>query len=287
VRLSVCIPTYARVGPLIVALDALRPQVRPGVEIIVADNGSPDGTAEAVGRWIDAHPDVVVRFIGRSANAGFDRNVLDVVAAARGDYCWLFGDDDLPRPDAIGSIFATLDARPGLPHLLLNYRRRDARTGRIDRAAMVRLARGVGAASASDFFFHPCPRPSYFRVLGTNIITLSANVVRRAAWNELAPAAEVFVGRNMIHVFVITSMIDTHGPGVFLEEPHFDYTCNNARPWSNDVWRDYRTHVYGHLRALGYDEHRVAAVENAEVTHPTWRDVLRTVLRRRTAPVSG
>ena len=81
----------------------------------------------------------------------------------------------------------------------------------------------------------------------------------------------------MIHVFVITRMLAAGGKAKFIAAPQYDYVCNNHRPWSNDVWQDYRSNVYGWLRKLGYDADLLAAVETEEITHRTWRDIARAV----------
>ncbi|MBM4013193.1 MAG: glycosyltransferase family 2 protein [Planctomycetes bacterium] len=277
-RFSICIPTYDRRGQLLATLEHIRPQLDEACEIVVADNGSGDGTADAVRSWQQRHREVSVRLVARQSNAGFDHNLIDVVAAATGEYCWLLGDDDLPYPHAIREIRSALERHPGLPLLLLNYQRRDEISGRIDRPMMVSLPRDFSPATANEFFFHPCPKPSYFKLLGTNIITLSTNVIRRADWLAEVSAAAPWIGHSMIHVFVITAMLAARGPGLFLAAPQLAYTCNNARPWPNDVWHDYRTGAYGHLRDLGYDKARIAAAEAESITHRTWRDVVRSVL---------
>jgi hypothetical protein len=144
---------------------------------------------------------------------------------------------------------------------------------------MVCLTEDWGPSTASEFFFRPCPSPSYFRLLGTNIITISANVVHRESWGAQAAACLPFMGLNMIHVFVITAMLQSHGSGVFLAVPQVEYTCNNDfRSWPNDVWHDYRTHVYGHLAALGYDRHRLASAVQESIAHRTWREFLKAMV---------
>lgn len=277
-RLSICIPTYERREQLLATLERIRLQLAAACEIVVADNGSRDGTVAAVRSWANSHAFIPFRLLTRGVNAGFDRNLLDVVTEARGQYCWLLGDDDLPHAGAIQAILTAIDRYPEVPHLLLNYQRRDAIGGRIDKPAMVSLSRDILPRTASDFFFHRCPRPSYFKLLGTNIITLSTNVVNRAHWLAEVAAAAPWIGHSMVHVFVITAMLARRGSGLFLAEPQLDYTCNNARPWPNDVWQDYRLRVYGHLRNLGYDESRIAAAEAESITHSTWRDVARSLL---------
>ena len=275
--LSVCIPTYSRREQVLQTAALVCDQLSAASELVISDNGSTDGTAEAVEAFAAAHPKQTVRLVKHSHNVGFDQNVLDVVLNARGNFCWLLGDDDIPRRGALSRICSELDTRPDLAHMLLNHARFDAITRTITKPRMVALTADLVPTRASEFFFHRCPSRSYFRRLGTNIITLSANVVHRRKWLESAADTGSFIGSNMIHVFVITRMLAAGGVGKFIAAPQYDYVCNNHRPWSNDVWQDYRSNVYGWLRKLGYDASLLATVETEEITHRTWRDVARAV----------
>lgn len=112
IRLSICIPTYNRAGLLRETLDSILVQDRDGLEIVICDNASPDGT-----------PGVVEEYRGRfrrltyfrwPENMGVDRNFLKTVEIASGEYCWLMGDDDQLEAGALDHIFALLDKGYGL-----------------------------------------------------------------------------------------------------------------------------------------------------------------------------
>jgi len=280
VILSICIPTYARRKELLATAAAVCDQLTAGVELVISDNGSPDGTAEAIRAFAAARPDAPIRLVTHNENVGFDRNLLDVVANARGRHCWLLGDDDIPRPGGIARILAELQQDPDVAHLLLNYARQDAATGAITKNRMITIDSDLIPESPSGFFFRSCPPPSYFRRLGTNVITMSANVVERRRWLESAILAERFIGHNMIHVFIIAAMLAAGGRTRFIAAPQLNYVCNNHRPWSNDVWHDYRIRVYGWLRKLGYDPAGLSEVEAEEVTYRTWREFARAIRDR-------
>ncbi len=275
--LSVCIPTYSRREQVLQTAALICDQLPADSELVISDNGSPDGTAEAVEAFAAAHPKQAVRLVKHSHNVGFDQNVLDVVSNARGDFCWLLGDDDVPRRGALARIYSELESRPDLAHMLLNHAQFDAVTRTITKPRMVALSADLVPTTASEFFFYRCPSRSYFQRMGTNLITLSANVVHRRKWLEASADTGSFVGGNMIHVLIITRMLAAGGKAKFIAAPQYDYVCNNHRPWSNDVWQDYRSNVYAWLRKLGYDADLLAAVETEEITHRTWRDIARAV----------
>lgn len=280
VILSICIPTFSRRQDLLATVAAVCDQLPAGVELVVSDNGSPDGTVDAMQAFAAARPDASIRLVTHAENVGFDRNLLDVVRHAQGRHCWLLGDDDIPRPGGITRVLAELQHAPEMAHLLLNYARRDAATATITKDRMIAVDADLVPDSPSAFFFRSCPPPSYFRRLGTNVITMSANVVERRRWLKAAVAAQQFIGHNMIHVFIIAAMLASGGRTKLIASPQLDYTCNNHRPWSNDVWHDYRTGVYGWLRQLGYDLAGLAEVEAEQATYRTWREFARAIRDR-------
>lgn len=101
-RLSVCIPTYNRAAYLEPLLRSLAPQLGPDDEVVISDNASTDDTPGLVARWQETMPNLVYK--RWDENRGADQNYLNVVALARGDYCWLVGSDDVPAGDAIAVI---------------------------------------------------------------------------------------------------------------------------------------------------------------------------------------
>jgi abequosyltransferase len=280
VILSICIPTYSRRQELLATVSAVCDQLLTGVELVISDNGSADGTVDAVRAFAAARADAPIRLVTHAENVGFDHNLLDVVAKSHGRYCWLLGDDDVPRPGAIARILSELQQDPDVAHLLLNYARQDAAVGTITKDRMIAIDSDLVSESPSDFFFRACSPPSYFRRLGTNVITMSANVVERRRWLATAAVTEPFIGHNMIHVFIVAAMLAAGGRTKFVAVPQLNYVCNNHRPWSNDVWHDYYTRVYGWLRQLGYDPVRLSEVEAEEVTYRTWREFARAIRDR-------
>lgn len=108
--LSVCIPTYNRATLLDELLSSLAPQLDDRVEIVVSDNASSDDTADVMARWAARLPKL--RYKRWGENRGADRNYLDVVAMAEGQYCWLMGSDDIVAPGALQKIFAAIGENP-------------------------------------------------------------------------------------------------------------------------------------------------------------------------------
>lgn len=80
-----------------------------GCEVIVVDNASPDGSADAVRRRFPE-----VRVLGRAANAGFAAATNDGIRAARGRVIALLNPDTTVVGDALGTLADFLAANPAV-----------------------------------------------------------------------------------------------------------------------------------------------------------------------------
>ena len=113
--LSICIPTYNRLGYLKDLLASLLPQISGAlaerVELCVSDNHSTDGTTA----YLASLAQQGVRCWTNVRNVGGDRNFLVCIQHARGEYVWLIGDDEIVPSDAVSRVVEILRAaRPGL-----------------------------------------------------------------------------------------------------------------------------------------------------------------------------
>ena len=106
-KLSICIPTHG--GRRVVLREALESIVgqatRPlgcDVEIVISDNASHDGTQEMVHELARNCP-VAIRYFRNSRDVGLG-NLVKAVERADGDWCWLFGSDDVMAADALEKL---------------------------------------------------------------------------------------------------------------------------------------------------------------------------------------
>ena len=121
-RLSIIINTYNRRDLLLRCLDHLRAQTldRSCFEILVVDDGSTDGTLDALGRWRAAQPAVPVREIPAS-HAGYTAARNLGVRAARGDLLLFIGDDILLWPETLEEHLREHDRFPDDRVAVLGY----------------------------------------------------------------------------------------------------------------------------------------------------------------------
>lgn len=105
---SVLIPTYNRAGYLRECIASMLAQTIRPCEILVIDDGSTDGTADVV-RSFD---DPCIRY-SRQDNAGKCAALNRILPLAKGDYIWLFDDDDVALPDSIEKRIGVMEANRG------------------------------------------------------------------------------------------------------------------------------------------------------------------------------
>lgn len=134
VRLSVCVPVYNFAAWFGATVESIARQAPDGVEILVVDGASTDDTPAVAAALTARYPRV--RYHRLERRGGIDGDIARSVELARGDYCWVFGGDDLMR-DADASArnwaaylacrFTPAATLPPLKRLLDLYRAARAR----------------------------------------------------------------------------------------------------------------------------------------------------------------
>jgi glycosyltransferase involved in cell wall biosynthesis len=124
--LSITIPAFNRPEALRRALDVFVAQIEgkheSEVEIIVVDDASPSNSLGFVSDYADSYAFIKYRRLGK--NIGLERNLVNCVQGAVGEFLWIFGDDDfLEADDALDDIVARLK-RGETDMLVLNRTRR-------------------------------------------------------------------------------------------------------------------------------------------------------------------
>jgi rhamnopyranosyl-N-acetylglucosaminyl-diphospho-decaprenol beta-1,3/1,4-galactofuranosyltransferase len=105
--------THDRKELLLACLEALAAQTHPVEGVIVVDNASTDGTAEALAA-ADVCRRLPIDYIGLTRNGGGAEGFHYGLRAALGtdaDWIWLMDDDCEPAPDALAALLAAPRAR--------------------------------------------------------------------------------------------------------------------------------------------------------------------------------
>lgn len=195
-QLTICIPTFNRVEYLRECLEAFLPQVAPHqIPICVSDNGSSDGTLVMLEAFKQTrYP--LLSFRANTTNRGIDQNMVDVLAMASGTYAWLFGDDDLPRAEAIDTVMACLNGQ-NYKLLVVNASTHTADLGREVEERRVRLPENR-AYDAGDHERLMIDTASYITYLGGIVVDL-------ASWRSVDHTP--FLGTDYLHVSVVLRYI--------------------------------------------------------------------------------
>jgi GT2 family glycosyltransferase len=104
---TVVIPNWNGAHHLPTCLESLQRQTYPQVEVIVADNGSTDGSLNLLAR---DYPKVRVLALGQ--NLGFTGACNAGMQAARGDLVILFNNDTEADPGWVGEVVAAFQRHP-------------------------------------------------------------------------------------------------------------------------------------------------------------------------------
>lgn len=121
-RLSVCIPAYNRAGQLPELLDSIVAQDYDDYEVVICEDRSPERAAirAVVERYQAEHPGRIHLF-ENATNLGYDANFRQLVRRARGDYCFIMGNDDVVAPGALATVAEALARAPETGVLLRSF----------------------------------------------------------------------------------------------------------------------------------------------------------------------
>lgn len=127
---TVVIPTWQRAHLIRDALDSVAAQTWRPLEIVVADDGSTDGTGDVVAKWAAAHPVVPLRHVWQE-NAGGNAARNRGITEARGDYVAFLDSDDTWSPDKTARQMALLTGGGRIGAVYCGLEETDARTGAV------------------------------------------------------------------------------------------------------------------------------------------------------------
>jgi glycosyltransferase involved in cell wall biosynthesis len=102
-KVSISVITYNQKDFLIECLDSCLAQNYPNFEIVIADDGSSDGTPEIALDYQRNYPGVI-RFVQSSANSGISKNCNSAWRACSGEWIKTIAGDDKLKPDCLTSF---------------------------------------------------------------------------------------------------------------------------------------------------------------------------------------
>jgi glycosyltransferase involved in cell wall biosynthesis len=221
--LSICIATYNRAGYIGETLDSIIPQLDDDVELLVVDGASTDNTEDVVRKF--AQKESRIRYVRLSAKGGVDQDYDKSVQLARGEFCWLFTDDDVLRPGAVNAVKSAIIEGHDL--VVVNAEVRDRELSAIlERRRIIMQDNKVYAPNSMEHLF--IDALDYLSFIG-------GVVIRRSIW--LSRERGLYFGTEFVHVGVIFQKPLT-ASALVIAEPYIIIRFGNAEwtPRSFDIW---------------------------------------------------
>ena len=111
-KVSVIISLYNYRDLVTEALGSAADSVGVPFEIVLQDDGSTDGSFDAVRRFMDEHPDLPMIAVRRELNQGLSATRNDLAERARADYLFSLDADNGVYPTCLARLAEALDADP-------------------------------------------------------------------------------------------------------------------------------------------------------------------------------
>ncbi|CEE94214.1 Abequosyltransferase RfbV [Xenorhabdus nematophila str. Anatoliense] len=207
-KISFCIPTYNRAEYLEPLIESIANQSNHSldVDICISDNASTDGTDKMITNWQERF-NILIHYHRHHENIGPDRNYLSAVNMATGDYCWIFGSDDLLAVDALSSMQASLSKEHDI--YLCDRKEMDISMNIVRNAHRKWLS-----CCSSEFvinsnndlinYFNNC------RSIGGVFSYLSSIIVKKDKWRKIN-FDESYIGTAYSHVYVLMKILNQKG----------------------------------------------------------------------------
>ena len=221
--LSICISTLNRAAFIGETLDSIVAQITSGVEVVVVDGNSSDSTKEIISAYCTRHANF--RYFLEEENSGIDGDYDKAVNYARGQYCWLFPDDDLMAPGAMRTVLEYLDGQTSLIVV-------DAEVRNVDLSEILE-ARRLGFSGVRDYEEKDSDR--FMSDAGNALSFIGATIIRRDIW--LARDRQSYYGTLFVHVGVIFQQT-LPGRAIVIGAPLISIRLGNAMwtPKSFEIW---------------------------------------------------
>lgn len=206
-RLSILIPAYDAAPHIGTCLASVLAQWRPGVEVVVVDDGSTDTTEAVLADIGRRHPECL-RIHHRSQNRGVAATRNELVRLARGDHLWFIDADDAMLAGAIDRLLDVVD-RHDPDVVLCDYERAGERWRRI-----VSTFRGPGRTLVTD------ASVILAGLFEAGQLHPWSKISRRSLW---AGPLEFPVGRVFEDITVIPELASTATSAYHTPEPWVQY----------------------------------------------------------------
>jgi glycosyltransferase involved in cell wall biosynthesis len=246
---------------LLVTLRSILSQIQEGVEIVISDNASLDGTQEAVEELMQQHPCIHYARFKQSVPCG--ENLMYVVSMARGKFCWLMTDDDKLEAYALQEVLVFLENHPGITGCSVNVQG-------YTKDMQVKKNIFYSHSLTKDMLFR-CPH-AFFSSLGAWCGFWSAQIVNKELWQQALCDMRYKEYEGYHHLFLIASMVHRNPYWGYLQKRLVGYRSDNES----------FTQEYGRVKRMSIDLYAYNGVGKTffskQATHRVNSMVLRSLL---------
>jgi abequosyltransferase len=221
--LSICIATYNRADYIGETLDSIIPQLTEEVELLVVDGASTDNTETIIHSYIKKSNRV--RYVRLPVKGGVDQDYDKTIEFARGEWCWLFTDDDLLKPGGIETVLKSIQQDRSL--IVIN-----AEVWNTNFSLIIEKRRLV---FLNDRTYLPGEFEKFFVDMDYYLSFIGAVIIRRSIW--LNRNRTSYFGSEFVHVGVIFQE-QLAGSVFVIAKPFIRIRYGNAQ-WSSrhfDIW---------------------------------------------------
>lgn len=211
--ISICIATYNRHQFIEETLRSILSQDTSNTEILIFDSSEGTNTLSIV-KKINSP---IIRYIKNDHNGGLDQDFDKCVRLAKGEFCWLFSDDDIFLPNSLANIKNTLNDHVDL--VIVNSEIRDKKLDRTITKKQVQINKDMKYKNLENFFLD----------CGKYLSFIGCVIIRKKSW--ITRNTTNYYGDNFIHVGVIFES-EFDNSIIFLNEPMI------ALRYGNGFWTD-------------------------------------------------
>jgi glycosyltransferase involved in cell wall biosynthesis len=212
-KLSICIATLNRATYLATTLESIVSQARDGLEIVIVDGASTDATPQVVEAFQRGYEHI--RYLRLPAKGGVDQDYCRAVGLAKGEYCWLFTDDDILNPGAIDAVWQELHNNYEL--IIVNAEVRDATLTKVLEPRCLQVE--------GNREYQPADFERLFSDTATFMSFIGCVVIKRSLW--LSRDAASYFGTVFVHVGVLFQA-PLPGRALLIGHPYISIRYGNA-----------------------------------------------------------
>jgi abequosyltransferase len=221
--LSICIATYNRADYIGQTLESIIPQVTDEVEILIVDGASTDNTSDTVKHYTKYCRQI--NYIRLASKGGFDQDYSKAVEFAKGEYCWVFTDDDLLEPGAVKAVLNEL--AKGYSLIVVN--------ARVMNKDLSKALENKRLPIDTNQIYSQSQMEPLFTLAITYMSFIGCVVIKRDLW--LQREKTQYFGTMFIHVGVVFQA-PLPGPALVIAEPYISIRLGNAQwtPHRFEIW---------------------------------------------------